>query len=156
MGVPVATVGPNIPRLATRMPVAAYMNELKAIAGTDIYLLDQMLKGRISRESLVLDAGCGVGGTSFFLAKNIGCTVHGISITPSQVEQAKHFKKQLDQNNLTSFSCLDYCHTDFPDATFDVVFAVESAMYSTPKDAFLKEAFRILTPLLLDVPKLEP
>ncbi|MCK5815819.1 MAG: class I SAM-dependent methyltransferase [Flavobacteriaceae bacterium] len=33
----------------------------KQIGKTDIYLLDQILKGRYSKEELILDAGCGFG-----------------------------------------------------------------------------------------------
>jgi cyclopropane fatty-acyl-phospholipid synthase-like methyltransferase len=37
----------------------------------------------------VLDAGCGVGGSSIFLASILGCPVTGISLSKRQVEQAR-------------------------------------------------------------------
>src|SRR5882672_7377994 len=37
----------------------------------------------------VLDAGCGVGGSSIFLAKEIGCEVTGITLSSEQVQKAK-------------------------------------------------------------------
>lgn len=101
---------------------------------------------QITKSDYVLDAGCGVGGTSIFLANNVGCKVHGISLSPSQIEQAIKNKQDLDKKNLTEFSLKNYYDTGFSDNTFDVIFAIESAVYSEPKDRFLKEAFRILKP----------
>lgn len=101
---------------------------------------------QIKADDYVLDAGCGVGGTSFFLANNIGCKVEGVSISPFQVKSANDAKGEWDKNGLTNFTCQDYCYTNFPDNTFDVVFGLESICHAEPKSAFLKEAFRVLKP----------
>lgn len=101
---------------------------------------------QITKSDYVLDAGCGVGGTSIFLANNVGCRVQGISLSPVQIEKALQNKNKLDTNQLTNFSCQSYYETNFEDNTFDVVIAIESALYSEPKDKFLKEAFRVLKP----------
>lgn len=101
---------------------------------------------QITKSDYVLDAGCGVGGTSIFLANTIGCKVEGISISPFQIEKAIHNKSTLDKQQHTNFSVQSYYETNFDDNTFDVVFAIESALYSEPKDKFLKEAFRVLKP----------
>jgi tocopherol O-methyltransferase len=101
---------------------------------------------QITNSDYVLDAGCGVGGTSIFLANNIGCKVQGISLSPSQIENANKNKQTLDTKNLTTFTCQSYYDTNFEANTFDVIIAVESALYSEPKDKFLKESFRILKP----------
>ena len=101
---------------------------------------------QITNSDYVLDAGCGVGGTSIFLANNIGCKVHGISLSATQIEQANKNKHDFESKNLTEFSCQSYYNTNFQDNTFDVIIAIESAVYSEPKGRFLEEAFRVLKP----------
>lgn len=46
------------------------MKELDEIKGIDIYLLDQFMKGRVNKESQILDAGCGKGRNINWLLAN--------------------------------------------------------------------------------------
>ena len=101
---------------------------------------------QIKETDYVLDAGCGVGGTSFFLANNIGCKVEGISLSAAHIERALEYKKENDANDLVNFSCQNFCHTSFPDNSFDVIFGIESVVHAENKVDFLKEAFRLLKP----------
>ncbi|KAK7746319.1 hypothetical protein SLS53_002278 [Cytospora paraplurivora] len=43
---------------------------------------------QVAEGSKVLDVGCGIGGTSRYLATELGCTVTGITISTKQVEMA--------------------------------------------------------------------
>lgn len=101
---------------------------------------------QIRKTDVVLDAGCGVGGTSFFLANNIGCAVEGISLSQGHINRALEYKKDNDPKDLVRFSCQNYCNTTFPDNHFDVIFCVESVVNAENKTEFLKEAYRILKP----------
>lgn len=92
----------------------------------------------------ILDAGCGVGGASIFIAKQTGATVHGISLVPEQITSAEINAKKANVETLTSFAVMDYTKTTFPDNYFDVIFGIESICYSYPKEKFLSEAKRIL------------
>lgn len=102
--------------------------------------------GGVKAGDFVLDAGCGVGGSSIFLAKNYQAKTIGITLSDKQVENAI---KNAEKNNVTgqcSFEVQDYLSTNFPDNTFDAVWAIESSCYAIDKIDFLKEAFRVLKP----------
>src|SRR4051812_6243503 len=44
---------------------------------------------RVQASDHVLDAGCGYGGSSVWLARTIGCQVTGIAIVPFQIDKAQ-------------------------------------------------------------------
>lgn len=98
---------------------------------------------RITIDDHVLDAGCGVGGASIFLAKTIGCKVTGITITPRQAKFANQNAKKAGVNHLVDFHEMDYHSTTFSDKTFSVVWGLESICYAN-KEKFVGEANRVL------------
>ncbi|MEP6699847.1 MAG: methyltransferase domain-containing protein [Bacteroidota bacterium] len=100
----------------------------------------------IKQSDKVLDAGCGVGGSSIFMASVLGCKVMGITLSQRQVQQATLNAEQKGVDNLTDFKVMDYCVTHFPDSSFDVVWGCESICYADNKEKFIKEAFRVLRP----------
>ena len=57
----------------------------------------------IERNSKVLDAGCGVGGSSFFLAKEFGCIVEAITLNEKQVNFGKEY---IQKNKLEPQVCI--------------------------------------------------
>ena len=92
----------------------------------------------------VLDAGCGVGGSSIWLAKEKNCQVIGISLNERQVKKANAFACQYGLTGKVLFEQKDYLNTAYPSNFFDVVWAIESVCYANDKGIFLKEANRIL------------
>lgn len=102
--------------------------------------------GEIKSTDMVLDAGCGVGGSAIYLAKKIGCKVTGITLSEKQVNTATEFSKKRGVSNLVSFQAMNYTATSFADNSFDFVWAIESMQTATDKSDFLKEAKRILKP----------
>lgn len=105
-----------------------------------------MMAAGIRPADEVLDAGCGVGGSSIFLASTLGCRVTGITLSERQVQQAINNAKQKEIDRLVDFKVMNYCATDFPDASFDVVWGCESICYADSKQQFIKEAYRLLKP----------
>lgn len=100
--------------------------------------------GKIKASDVVLDAGCGVGGSSIWLAKNIGCKVIGITLSEKQQQEARKLARENGVENLTEFYIKDFTHTDFADASFDVVWGLESVCHANVKLEFLQEAYRLL------------
>lgn len=94
----------------------------------------------------ILDAGCGIGGSSIYLAEIHQADVTGITLSERQVIKAKSLAKQRQLEERTDFRLMDYCHTDFPDASFDIVWACESICYATDKQQIAREAARVLKP----------
>jgi cyclopropane fatty-acyl-phospholipid synthase-like methyltransferase len=106
-----------------------------------------MMAAGINPAETVLDAGCGVGGSSIFLASTLGCRVTGITLSERQVEQAtNNAMKNESIEGLVDFKAMNYCATDFRDASFDVVWGCESICYADNKEQFIKEAYRLLKP----------
>jgi len=93
----------------------------------------------------VLDAGCGVGGPSIYLA-SIGCQVEGITLSAKQVDTCRANAAKFNLEDRVHFSQQNYLSTSFDDNTFDVVWGIESVCYAWDKLDFTKEAFRVLKP----------
>jgi cyclopropane fatty-acyl-phospholipid synthase-like methyltransferase len=102
--------------------------------------------GRITSSDRVLDAGCGVGGSAIFLARNVGCSVHGITLSEKQVETCRANAAEHGVASLTRFDRRSYLATGLPPESFDVVWAIESVCYAFDKGDFLREAYRLLRP----------
>jgi tocopherol O-methyltransferase len=93
---------------------------------------------------LILDAGCGVGGSSIWLARNIGSKTSGITLVEKQLDLAKKFAKEKGVKDLVQFKINDFTSTGFEDDIFDVVWAVESVYHTIDKKKFIDESYRIL------------
>lgn len=59
----------------------------------------QLRTTKSERPLNILDVGCGVGGTSRYLATELGATVTGITISTKQVEMARRLTKSVGTSN---------------------------------------------------------
>jgi len=112
----------------------AILNENKVIA-------DRL---EIRKDDIVLDAGCGVGGTTIWLAKNYGVNVTGITLSEKQAESAINYAKGEKVDHLVKFYVRDFCDTGFTTGSFTKIFSIESVCHAENKEDFINEAFRIL------------
>jgi cyclopropane fatty-acyl-phospholipid synthase-like methyltransferase len=94
----------------------------------------------------VLDAGCGVGGSAIWLAKEYGAEVVGITPVASQVDRARRYAREHGVADRIRFEQQDYTATTFAAESFDVVWALESFCHEPEKPRILVEARRLLRP----------
>lgn len=95
---------------------------------------------------LMLDAGCGVGGTAMWMAEHHDVRVVGITVSEDQAQRARRYAAERGLEGRVEFSVQDHCQTALADGTLDVVYAVESVCYAPDKSHFVGEAFRLLRP----------
>lgn len=116
------------------------MTDLVRLLGPiDIYLLDQILKGRITAGMRVVDAGCGYGRNLVFL-RGEGVEVWGVDLNPEAVEAMGAPER---------FYVAPVERMPFPDQFADVVissavlhFAADEAHFA----AMVREMWRVLRP----------
>lgn len=94
----------------------------------------------------ILDAGCGLGASAFWLASHFQVHVTGISLPPKQIQACQERAAVLGLQAQTDFKVASYLNTPFPDHSFDVIWACESVCHAPQKIEFYQEAFRVLKP----------
>ena len=100
----------------------------------------------VSSDDRVLDAGCGVGGSSLWLAGEHGAQVCGINIQPLHLDVARRECSARGLDGLVRFEERNYCDSGLEAESFDLVWALESVCHSDDKLAFVTEAYRVLKP----------
>jgi tocopherol O-methyltransferase len=93
--------------------------------------------------SRILDIGCGLGGSSLFLAKKFHASVTGITISSVQVEMAK--RAATEQHLDANFLLMDAEAMIF-DHQFDVLWSVESISHYQDRQKFFDSAAKFLKP----------
>jgi tocopherol O-methyltransferase len=94
----------------------------------------------------VLDVGCGMGGSSIFLAKQLGCQVQGLTLSPVQRAWASCAARWQGVAGHTSFRCTDAEVAMIDADSFDVVWSVECTEHLFDKPRFFQQAARWLRP----------
>lgn len=95
----------------------------------------------------VLDVGCGIGGTTRYLAKKLGSdvAVEGITLSKEQVNRANELAGVQQVPN-AKFAVMDALQMSYPDNSFDLVWACESGEHMPDKKAYVEEMIRVLKP----------
>jgi len=94
----------------------------------------------------ILDVGCGIGGTSRFLAKTFPqAEVTGITLSPEQAKRAADLAKKAGLKNV-KFEVVNALDMYFADDTFDLVWGCESGEHMPDKQKYIEEMTRVLAP----------
>jgi len=101
-------------------------------------------KLNIKKTDKVLDAGCGRGTTSCYLAEKNKCSMTGIDIVDFELQMAKKRAGKLNLKEKVNFYLKDFSNTQFPDNCFDKIFTLETLVHSPDINKTLKEFYRVL------------
>jgi len=112
-----------------RVPLSPLQEQFGQI---DIYLFDQLLRGRIRPGMRILDAGCGSGRNLVYLLRN-GYEVFGVDADPTSVEESRRLAASLAPAlPADNFQVEPMEAMTFPDAFADVV--INSAVLHFARD----------------------
>jgi tellurite methyltransferase len=121
-------------------------NSIQSLLGqTDIYLLDQIMKGRYKPEDKILDAGCGTGRNMYWFLQN-NFNIYGTDISN---EAICNLKEQYPDLPAAKFLVSSVEETIFPDDHFDHIISSAVLHFATSTAHFNKmmiEMVRILKP----------
>jgi len=98
----------------------------------------------VDADDRVLDCGCGVGGSTVWLADNRGATVTGVDLVPMQLRKARSLAREHGVADRVSFGRADFTELPLPDDSFDVLWGIEAICHAPDKHEFVAEAARVL------------
>lgn len=94
----------------------------------------------------IVDVGCGIGGSSRYLAKKYGANCCGITLSPVQAQRAQALTITEGLGDKVTFQVADALNQPFPDGQFDLVWSMESGEHMPDKAKFLSELARVAAP----------
>lgn len=121
----------------------------KLLGNLDIYLLDQILKGRFTRDQKILDAGCGEGRNTVYFIRE-GFQIFGVDQNPAAIQMARIQAQTLRPDyDIHRFQVSDVEDMPLHKAAFDVV--ISSAVLHFARNAahfhlMMDEMMRVLKP----------
>ena len=115
----------------------------------DIYLFDQILRGRVPQGSRVLDAGCG-GGRNIYYLLNAGYDVSAADADPNAISDVMRLAADLNASlPPTNFRREPVEAMSFPDESMDVILSVavlHFALNDEQFEAMMESIWRVLKP----------
>jgi 27-O-demethylrifamycin SV methyltransferase len=108
-------------------------------------LIDAMaVLAPLGPDTVLLDAGCGIGNPAFRLAEKSGCRIAGISISGRGIELAQESCRRKGLSDRVTFHRRDALDNGFPEDSFDVVWVMESSHLMRDKELLCAESHRVL------------
>ena len=92
----------------------------------------------------VLDVGCGMGGSSLWLAEHLDAAVAGVTLSEVQAKMASKNAERLGLEGQVSFHLADASHLPFAGNCFDVVWIIECSEHLEDKRSFLRDCSGVL------------
>jgi len=112
-----------------------------------IDLIEELLHwAEVQQATQILDVGCGIGGSSLYLAQKYQAAVTGITLSPVQANRAIARAQAAGLGDRTVFQVADALEMPFADQSFDLVWSLESGEHMPDKQKFLQACYRVLKP----------
>lgn len=112
-----------------------------------IDLIEELLNwAGVTHAERILDVGCGIGGSSLYLAEKFNASATGITLSPVQAARAKERAQAAGLSARADFQVTDALNMPFADDSFDLVWSLESGEHMPDKRKFLQECYRVLKP----------
>lgn len=100
----------------------------RSLGNIDLYLLDQILKGKIDKEYKILDAGCGEGRNLTYFINN-DYDIYGVDANPTAIKMLRMRAKNYEPDRFIQTSIEEMI---FPPKVFDYI--ISSAVLHFAKD----------------------
>lgn len=94
----------------------------------------------------LIDVGCGIGGSTLYLAEKFDAKATGITLSPVQANRAAERAAEVKLDKTVQFQVADALNMPFPDNNFDLVWSLESGEHMPDKKQFFQECYRVLKP----------
>ncbi|MBE9006455.1 methyltransferase domain-containing protein [Fortiea sp. LEGE XX443] len=112
-----------------------------------IDLIEEILNwANVKTVTNILDVGCGIGGSSLYLAEKFHARATGITLSPVQAARATERSQEMLLNLRSQFLVADAQAMPFADNSFDLVWSLESGEHMPDKIKFMQECYRVLKP----------
>ena len=134
--------GKNISKLKPRD--LCHIDQLHT--GGAIASIELLKRINFSSDARVLDAGCGIGGSSRLIAEQFNCRVIGIDLADKFINAANYLTKCTAQKDLVSFQQGSILDLPFEENTFDAILCQHVLMNIKDKSKTIREFFRVLKP----------
>jgi tocopherol O-methyltransferase len=122
-------------------------NEKKNRRQAQIDLIEELLGwSGVGQAQDILDVGCGIGGSSLYLAQKFKARVTGITLSPVQASRATERAREAGLEAEVQFQVVDALEMPFADDSFDLMWSLESGEHMPDKEKFLQECYRVLKP----------
>ncbi len=115
----------------------------------DIYLFDQLVRGRVTTDMRVLDAACGRGRNILYLMRG-GAEVFGVDTNPDNIEEVRSLaEREAPHLPADNFRVERIQDLTLPDRSFDAVICCAVLHFAADEEDFqamLGQLWRVLKP----------
>jgi tocopherol O-methyltransferase len=112
-----------------------------------IDIIEELLAwAKVKSAEKIIDVGCGIGGSTLYLAQKFNADATGITLSPAQAARATQRAQEVKLEEKVQFKVADALNIPFEDNNFDLVWSLESGEHMPDKTKFLQECYRVLKP----------